>query len=347
MSFCLQLQPKKLDKFQKLTVVDAHTEGEPLRIIMSGYPEVPGSNILAKRRYLQENLDHLRQVLMYEPRGHADMYGALITEPTTEQSDFGILFMHNEGYSSMCGHGIIAAVTMAAEYCGLEVSNGQCRTIGIDAPAGKIIAYAHREDGELNVSFDNVASFVEVLDRRVEVTGFGEVEYDLAYGGAYYAFVDADALGVDCGPDNTEQLINLGRRIKRAVMADYKIEHPEEEDLGFLYGTIFTSSKTDDENSHSRHVCVFADGEVDRSPTGTGVSARIALLDHRQQLELGQVLTIESILGSSMDVAISSRLDYHGRKAVVPRVAGSAYITGVNELLIDPADSLKHGFLLR
>lgn len=347
MSFRLQLQSRKLDKFQRITVLDAHTEGEPLRIIMSGYPEVPGDNILEKRRYLREHLDHLRQILMYEPRGHVDMYGALITEPTTELSDFGILFMHNEGYSSMCGHGIIAAVTMAAEYCGLEVNNGQCRTIGIDAPAGKITAYAQREADELSVSFDNVASFVEVLDQQTEVKGFGQVKYDIAYGGAYYAYVDADALGVDCGPENTEQLINLGRRIKQSVMADYQITHPVEEDLGFLYGTIFTSDKTDAANSHSRHVCVFADGEVDRSPTGTGVSARIALLDQRQPLALGQVLTIESILGSSMDVAISSRLDYFGRKAVVPRVAGSAYITGINELLIDPDDSLKQGFLLR
>lgn len=348
MSFKLSLNDEKIKQFQTLTTIDAHTEGEPLRIILDGYPEVPGDNILAKRRYLQSELDHLRQVLMYEPRGHADMYGALLTEPTTEDSDFGILFMHNEGYSSMCGHGIIAAVTMAAEYANLEVLPGQRRTVGIDAPAGKITAYAERNDsGELAVSFDNVESFVEVCDRKVQVPGFGEVQYDIAYGGAYYAYVDADAIGVECSPQNSEQLIQLGRDIKHAVMADYPLAHPTEEDLGFLYGTIFTSKKTDDENSHSRHVCIFADGEVDRSPTGTGVSARIALLHHRGEVADQERIKIESIIGSSMQVEIASKLDFAGKQAVIPRVFGTAFITGVNQFLVDSRDPLKHGFLIR
>ncbi|GAA6151208.1 proline racemase family protein [Pseudoteredinibacter isoporae] len=348
MSFKLSLQQEKIKKFQSLTTIDAHTEGEPLRIILDGYPEVPGDNILAKRRYLQSELDHLRQVLMYEPRGHADMYGALLTEPTTEGSDFGILFMHNEGYSSMCGHGIIAAVTMAAEYANLEVATSSKRTIGIDAPAGKITAYAERNDqGELAVSFDNVESFVEVCDRTVTVPGFGEVRYDIAYGGAYYAYVDADAIDVACGPENAEQLIQLGRAIKHAVMADYPLVHPTEEDLGFLYGTIFTSRKTNDESSHSRHVCIFADGEVDRSPTGTGVSARIALLRHRGEVSVGERINIESIIGSAMQVEIAEELDFAGKAAVIPRVFGTAFITGVNQFLVDMDDPLKHGFLIR
>ncbi|WP_299981257.1 proline racemase family protein [uncultured Pseudoteredinibacter sp.] len=348
MSFKLSLNDEKIKEFQTLTTIDAHTEGEPLRIILDGYPEVPGTNILAKRRCLQSELDHLRQVLMYEPRGHADMYGALLTEPTTEGSDFGILFMHNEGYSSMCGHGIIAAVTMAAEYANLEVLVGQRRTVGIDAPAGKITAYAERsESGELAVSFDNVESFVEVCDRKVHVPGFGELQYDIAYGGAYYAYVDADAIDVDCSPNNSEQLIQLGRSIKHAVMADYPLVHPTEEDLGFLYGTIFTSKKTDEEDSHSRHVCIFADGEVDRSPTGTGVSARIALLHHRGEVSSQERIKIESIIGSSMQVEIASQLDFEGKPAVIPRVFGTAFITGVNQFLIDSNDPLKHGFLIR
>ncbi len=348
MSFKLSLQQEKIQKFQTLTTIDAHTEGEPLRIILDGYPEVPGDNILAKRRYLQSELDHLRQVLMYEPRGHADMYGALLTEPTTKDSDFGILFMHNEGYSSMCGHGIIAAVTMAAEYANLEVAKGNRRTIGMDAPAGKITAYAERDvQGELAVSFDNVESFVEVCDRSVQVPGFGDVKYDIAYGGAYYAYVDADAIDVACNPNNAEQLIQLGRAIKHAVMADYPLTHPSEADLGFLYGTIFTSKKTDEASSHSRHVCIFADGEVDRSPTGTGVSARIALLRHRGEVSSGERINIESIIGSAMQVEIAEELEFAGKAAVIPRVFGTAFITGVNQFLIDVEDPLKNGFLIR
>ena len=348
MSFKLSLQQQKLDNFQTLTTIDAHTEGEPLRIILDGYPEVPGKTILEKRRFLQTELDHLRQVLMYEPRGHADMYGALLTEPTTEGSDFGILFMHNEGYSSMCGHGIIAAVTMAAEYANLDVAPGQRKTVGIDAPAGKITAYAERsERGELAVSFDNVESFVEVCDRSVHLPGYGDIRYDIAYGGAYYAYVDADAIDVDCGANNAEQLIQLGRAIKHAVMADYPLTHPVEEDLGFLYGTIFTSSQTDEADSHSRHVCIFADGEVDRSPTGTGVSARIALLRHKGQISPGERIRIESIIGSSMQVEIVKELEFGGKAAVIPRVFGTAFVSGVHQFLVDDRDPLKHGFLIR
>lgn len=348
MTFKLTLNEEKLEQFQTLTAIDAHTEGEPLRIILDGYPEVPGDTILAKRRFLQEHLDHYRQALMFEPRGHADMYGALLTEPTTEGSDFGILFMHNEGYSSMCGHGIIAAVTIAVEYCNLEVEAGEIRTIGIDAPAGKITAFARRDiNGKLEVSFDNVESFVEVCDQQVDVPGFGLVKYDIAYGGAYYAYVDADAIDVDCSPANVEQLISLGRDIKHAVMSSYDLKHPSEEDLGFLYGTIFTSKATDKPSSHSRHVCIFADGEVDRSPTGTGVSARIALLHHKDQISTDDAITIESIIGSSMDVGISSELEFAGKPAVIPRVTGTAFITGVNRFVIDERDPLKYGFLIR
>ncbi|NQY64448.1 MAG: proline racemase family protein, partial [Alteromonadaceae bacterium] len=313
----MEINLDDFNDYQCINTIDAHTEGEPLRIITSGYPEIKGDTILAKRAYLTEHLDHYRKLLMFEPRGHADMYGALITEPCSENADFGILFMHNEGYSSMCGHGIIAAVSVAIEAKAITMP-APGHYIGIDAPAGFIKAYAaYDENNKLNVSFDNVASFVEVLDQNVHVTGFGQVNVDIAFGGAYYAFVDADKLNLDCCPENQQALVNAGRAIKKAVMANYDIVHPLEQDLSFLYGVIFYSEKTDELSSHSRHVCVFADGEVDRSPTGTGVSARAAILAVKgyfseKQLPYKQLpekllmdkqeVIIESIVGGKMTV---------------------------------------------
>ena len=342
----MQLNECNIQGFQTIKTIDAHTEGEPLRIITQGYPTIIGNTILEKRQYITQHLDHLRQLLMFEPRGHADMYGALITQPCTENADFGILFMHNEGYSSMCGHGIIAAVSVAIQTQSIAMPKPN-EYIGIDAPAGFIKAYANLDNSQLNVSFDNVPSFVEALNLSVDVNGLGQVEYDIAFGGAYYAFVDADKLGISCHADNQQQLINAGRAIKHAVMNNYQINHPTEKDLSFLYGTIFYSKNTANEGAHSRHVCVFADGEVDRSPTGTGVSARAALLREKEHLAINQPVVIESIVGGKMTVEIQSNVEFHQKLAIIPRVSGRAFITGVHQFLLDEKDIFPQGFILR
>lgn len=343
----MQFKLEKNNKYQCITTIDAHTEGEPLRIITSGFPEPKGNTILEKRRDLLENHDHLRKLIMFEPRGHADMYGALITKAERSDSDFGILFMHNEGYSSMCGHGIIASVATAVETGDIQLSPGQTKTIAIDSPAGKITAYAKHAEPKAEISFDCVPSFAEAINQTVHVEGYGEVTFDISFGGAYYAYVDADAIDVDCTPENVEQLIQLGRAIKHAVMENYTIRHPEHADLSFLYGTIFTSSKTTDPDSHSRHVCIFADGEVDRSPTGTGVSGRIALLVAKGEAELNDTLKIESIISSNMRVTAIDNANCGDKVGVIPRVSGRAYITGQHEFLIDPEDPINEGFILR
>jgi proline racemase len=336
-----------LDGYQSIHSIDAHTEGEPLRIITNGYPEIMGHTMLEKRAYLTKELDHLRKLLMFEPRGHADMYGALITKPCATGSAFGILFMHNAGYSSMCGHGIIAAVSVAIETKAL-ILQSPTTAIKIDAPAGLIHAYAQLDkNNNLSVSFDNVPSFIEVLDQVITVDGLGSINYDIAYGGAYYAYVDADQLNLACTYENQQGLIDAGKLIKKAVMASYSINHPVEEDLSFLYGVIFYSSKTDSADSHSRHVCIFADGEVDRSPTGTGVSARIALLAHKEGVTPQQDIIIESIVGGKMTVNIQAQLNYHDKQAVIPRVTGRAFITGCHQFMLNKHDIFPTGFLLR
>ena len=234
---------------------------------------------------------------MWEPRGHADMYGAVIT--SSADADFDVFFLHNEGYSTMCGHAIIALTKLVVE---TQLVDKQ--EITFNVPAGKILARARLSNGEVSeASFRNVPSFLYLRDQQVDVEGIGSVEFDVAYGGAFYAFVDAQAVGLQLTPEHFNQIIEYGRRIKRAVINQFPIEHPFEEELSFLYGTIFTAPALDPAH-HSRNACIFAEGELDRSATGSGVSARAALHFAKCELGLNKRVTIESILGSTMSVEV-------------------------------------------
>ena len=339
-------------EWRRVLAVDAHTEGEPLRVILSGFPELKGDSIPEIRRVARANHDGLRRALMWEPRGHADMYGCIVLPPATPEADLGVLFTHNAGFSTMCGHGIIGVTTVLLE-CGLLDVVAPVTSVGIDTPAGFVRAEAHIADwgGDRGqrvdrVSFLNVPSFAARLDERVDVPGVGPVRYDLAYGGAFYAYVNAAEFGFQLIPEETDRLIDLGRRIKIAVQTTAPPVHPDSPDLSFLYGTIFVGDARD-VGGHSRNVCVFADGEVDRSPTGTGVSGRLALHHARGEVADGQEIVIESILGTRFTgrVVGSGRVGDHA--AVLPEVTGRAYVTGRNEILMNPMDPLSEGFLLR
>ncbi|HSW36506.1 MAG TPA: proline racemase family protein [Candidatus Limnocylindrales bacterium] len=337
---------KPPESWMSITAIDAHTGGEPLRIYTSGYPDLPGASILAKKRYAQEYFDHLRTATMWEPRGHADMYGCLVTEPVTADGHFGVLFLHNEGYSSMCGHGIIAIVKVVLE-TGLVAIAAGTRSINIDTPAGRVTAEAHWDNDRVKeVSFLNVPSFVYLLDQTIEIPGLGPINYDIVYGGAFYALVSAEETGVKLTAHGFRRLIELGSQIKQAIIKNVPISHPFENDLGFLYGVIFIG-KAEDPAHHSRNVCVFADGEVDRSPTGTGVSARCALHYARGELAIGEQIVVESIIGSCFSGEVVEATSFGTFKAVIPKVTGSAYISGVNTMFIDPEDPLRYGFILR
>jgi proline racemase len=330
----------------RITTIDAHTAGEPLRIIITGYPELPGHTILERRRYAAEHFDYLRKILMWEPRGHADMYGCVITPPISREANFGVLFLHNEGYSSMCGHGIIAVAKVAVE-TGLVPITRPVTMVRIESPAGLITAYAKINRGSVeNVAFRNVPSFVLALDEIIDVPGLGEIRYDLAYGGAFYAYVQASQVGLKCTPDEFRPLIEKGMAIKRAIMKSRTIPHPFEADLSFLYGTIFIAPPTVP-GADSRNVCIFAEGEVDRSPTGTGVSGRLAIHFARKELNVMQAMVIESIIGTRFTGRVVETTKFGDHDAVIPEVEGSAHITGRNEFLIDPEDPLRHGFVLR
>jgi proline racemase len=330
----------------RITTLDVHAAGEPLRVVIDGFPELAGDTILARRRDARETHDALRTALMWEPRGHADMYGCLLTPPVSPQADFGVLFTHNAGYSTMCGHGIIAVTTAVLE-TGILPRQAPETTVRIDTPAGLVTALARIEGEKVtSVRFRNVPSFVLAHDETVEVPGVGRVRLDIAFGGAFYAFVDAADVGLTCTPRDTVRLIETGMAIKRAVTAARPIPHPFETDLGFLYGTIFVGPPAGP-GADSRNVCVFAEGEVDRSPTGTGVSARMALHYSRGEVGIGEPFTIESIIGTRFTGRVIEETRFGPHAAVIPEVEGQAFLTGRHTFFIDPGDPLAAGFLLR
>ena len=325
--------------FLRISTIDLHTGGEPLRVILSGLPPLQGNTVLEKRRYFREHYDHLRTGLMFEPRGHADMYGAVMTESTT--ADYDVFFLHNEGYSTMCGHAIIALTTLV-----IEAGLIQGERVAFNVPAGRIESRARIEAGRVVESaFRNVPSFLYRRDQVIDCE-VGRVKFDIAYGGAFYAIVEAGPLGLSLDASAYARLIETGRTLKHAIMTTLPIEHPFEPDLSFLYGTIFTGPARQ-AGHHSRNVCIFADGEVDRSATGSGVSARAALHYAKGEVGLNELITIESILGSTMTVRAVEQTTFGAYDAVIPEVSGTAYFTGRNEFWFDPQDPLRNGFILR
>ena len=330
----------------RLETIDMHTGGEPLRVFTSGLPALEGDTVLEKRRRFREKFDYLRTGTMWEPRGHADMYGAVLTP--SKQADFDVFFLHNEGYSTMCGHAIIALTTLVIE-AGLIAPRPEGSEVELtfQVPAGLIRASAVVRGGKArDVSFRNVPSFLYLRDREIEVPGVGRIRFDIAYGGAFYAFVQAASLNLRLIPEEAGRLIDYGRRIKDAVMQAFETRHPFEPELSLLYGTIFTGL-AHQPGHHSRNVCIFADGELDRSPTGSGVSARAALHHAKGELRARDTITVESIVGSTMSVRVAEETTYGPHAAVIPQVGGTAFVTGRHEFYFDPEDPLGKGFILR
>ncbi|WKD48143.1 proline racemase family protein [Microbulbifer spongiae] len=356
----LQIPADLTAQWTCIDAIDMHTGGEPLRIILDGFPPLEGGSVLAKRRFALHHYDHLRRTLMWEPRGHRDMYGAIVVPPNDAGADFGALFIHNEGFSSMCGHAVIALAKLAVELGWIE--RGQPGTevpVNIDVPCGRIHAFAQTDQhGRVcSTRFHCVPSFVVAQAQTVQVPELGAIQYDIAYGGAFYAYVDAAQLPFSLDGVNAGQLVRVGQAIKHAVQADGPlIQHPIEPDLGFLYGTILMDMEafqdphsygdTVNPSIYSRNVCIFADAELDRSPTGSGVAGRMALHVNQGLISENHTLVAESITGSCFSGRVARRLKYAGIPAIVPEITGTAHITGQHRFYIDPADPLKNGFLL-
>jgi proline racemase len=329
-----------------VSTVDYHTAGEPFRIISGGVPAIRGDTVLDKRLYAMEKLDHIRELVINEPRGHADMYGCFVTEPDDQDADFGAVFFHNAGYSTACGHGTIALATWALE-SGLVSMAEPETSIVIDVPSGRLEAVASIEDGRVeSVRFRNVPSFV-YAKRLPVTTSVGQIAVDIAFGGAFYACVDAQEVDLELEPTNLAGFIGLGREIKNSINDTHEISHPLEPRLRDIYGTIFFAEKEGGEPLRQRNVAVFADGEVDRSPCGSGTSARLALLDKSGRLARGDTLSHEGIIGTEFGGRVVGEARVGGFDAVITEVEGSAYLTGYHQFVLQRDDPLRTGFLLR
>jgi proline racemase len=313
----------------RVSTVDYHTAGEPFRIVVGGVPPLEGGTALERRRWAAEHLDDVRRLLVNEPRGHADMYGCFVTGSAV--ADLGVVFFHNEGYSTACGHGTIALVTWALESGRLPAGRGETE-VSVEAPSGLLRTWATVRGGDVTaVRFRNVPAFV--LRRGVVAAG---CVVDVAFGGAFYAIAPAP---VPIDRVWLPALIERGREVKRALNRSGGVVHPLEPELRDVYGVIWTEG--------DRNVTVFADGEVDRSPCGSGTSARLALLDATGELPRGEALRHRGIVGTEFTGRVVAGTEVAGVPAVVTEVEGSAHLTGRHEFVLEPEDPLGTGFLLR
>jgi len=329
-----------------ITAVDSHTEGMPTRVVTGGVAPIPGATMADRRRYFMAHLDHLRQFLMNEPRGHADMYGAYLLPPVTAGADFGVIFIHNEGYSDMCGHGIIALGKVLVEMGYVERTQPQTR-ICFDAPAGFIEAFVEWDGVRAGkVSFNNVPAFIYRRDVEVQTPSFGKITGDIVFGGAFYYYINAAQAGLTVKPELVRQLIQLGAETKAAVIAKVAIQHPLEPGLNTLYGTII-DSEPNFPGADQSNVCIFADREVDRSPTGTGTSGRAAQLFLRGQLALNQGYINGSIVGSNFGVRVTAATQVGEFDGALTEVSGHAHIMSTNQWVLEESDPFPTGFFLR
>ncbi|MDC5698101.1 proline racemase family protein [Intrasporangium calvum] len=347
----------------ELVTVDYHTGGEPFRIVAQGTVELVGDTVAEQRVHAigDPGVQHVRALLCSEPRGHADMYGGFVTDPDDGGAELGVLFWHKDGFSTACGHGTIALGVWAVESGRVPLQESGSRDVLIDVPSGRVTARVNFEDHAVSsVSFVNVPSWVH--RRGVPVTtSRGEVTCDIAFGGAMYAVLPASAVGLRVRPEDLPDLIRTGREIRNGLNAVDAAEHPSDPRLSGIYGTIFVEDVAPDDEAaaapfegltshgavHQRNVVIFSDGEVDRSPCGSGTAARVALLADEGRLGEGDVLVHDSIVGSRFRARVAERCHVDGHDAVVPEVTGTAHRVGSSVFTVDPRDELVPGFVLR
>jgi proline racemase/trans-L-3-hydroxyproline dehydratase len=322
----------------ELVCTDYHTAGEPFRIVTAGVPEIPGATVRDRRERAgaDQAIDAVRKLLCHEPRGHADMYGCFLVPPDDAGADLGVLFWHKDGYSTACGHGTIALGAWAVESGRVKAPSDGEIDVGIDVPSGRVVARVRTRAGAVeSVIFRNVPAFV--VARGVQAAG---VSVDVAYGGALYASVPAASFGLRVVPEDLAQLITVGREVKLALQGSDVARHPTDDRLSGIYGTILYEHVAE---LHQRNVTIFADGEVDRSPCGSGTSSRCALLADEGLLRAGHVLRHDSIIGTTF----TARLVGTTEAGVITEVEGMAYHTGDHRFVLDPRDPLRTGFVLR
>ncbi|WP_077368525.1 proline racemase [Anaerosalibacter sp. Marseille-P3206] len=330
---------------KSINVVDTHTMGEPTRILVGGLPVIPGNTMPEKKKYLEENMDHIRTMLMHEPRGHKDMFGAIITQPTCQEADIGVIFMDGGGYLNMCGHGSIGVSTMLVE-TGMVEKVEPVTEIVLEAPAGLIKARVEVENGKVKgTSITNVPSFLYKEDLEIEVPNVGKVKLDISFGGSFFALVNAKELGMKVDLENVNELVDIGMAIRDILNRDVNILHPEKPhiktiDLVEIYDLPSTKG------ADLKNVVIFGMGQVDRSPCGTGTSAKLATLYAKGKIGIDEPFVYESITGTTFRGRVVKETKIGEYSGIVPEITGRAYITGFNQIVVDPDDPFKDGFLL-
>lgn len=326
--------------------VDSHTAGEATRVVVGGVPKIPGKSMPEKKQWLEDNLDYLRTAIMLEPRGHKDMFGSILTQPTVDEADYGIIFMDGGGYLNMCGHGTIGAMTVAVETGMVPVTEPVTKVVQ-EAPAGLIHGQVFVEDGKAKkVSFTNVPAFLYKRDQEVELPGYGKIRFDISFGGSFFAIVKAEQVGLEIVPENAAKLQDLGIQLRDIINKEIPVQHPE---LPHIHSVDLVEwwSKTETKGATLKNCVVFGQGQVDRSPCGTGTSAKMATLFAKGELKMGEKFFYESILGTIFEGEIVGKAKVGEYDAVIPQITGSAYITGFNHFVIDETDPVKYGFILK
>lgn len=328
-----------------VTCIDAHTAGEPVRVVTAGFPAVRGDTMLQRRQYVLENLDRYRRMIMREPRGHDAMYGAILTPPVTPDGDIGVLFIDNGGMGTMCGHGTIGVSKVVYDTGMLPAEEG-ANILKIDTPAGRVVSNVEISGGVVRgVSFENAPSFLYRRDVRVPVRGVGEVSVDICYGGAFYIFAEAASLGLEIEPRNSAACAERAMEIRDWVSGNVEVVHPIEPSINWVYGTVLTAPpEVSGDRIRTRNVCTFGESEVDRSPCGTGTCARMAQLCAAGIMRPGMTLENHSIIGTVFEGTVAEETSVSGIPAIVPRVSGMAYIMGFSQLVLEPDDPMPEGF---
>lgn len=333
-------------KFSRsIHAVDSHTMGEPTRVVVGGVPQIPGKTMPEKKKYLEDHLDYLRTAIMLEPRGHNDMFGSIMTAACSPEADFGIIFMDGGGYLNMCGHGSIGAATIAVE-TGIVPMKEPVTEVNMEAPAGLIRAKVDVKNGKVqSVSIVNVPAFLYKADQQIDLPGYGKITFDISFGGSFFAIVPAKQLNIKLLPENADKLKVLGIQIRDIINKEIKIQHPVLEHIKTVDLVEFFD-ETDNPKANLRNVVVFGQGQVDRSPCGTGTSAKLATLHAKGKLKQGEKFVYESIASTLFTGEIVGVTKVGEYDAVIPQITGSAYITGFCQYVIDEDDPVKHGFRL-
>ena len=336
---------------REIRTIDYHTAGEPFRIVAKPPVEIVGDTVANRRVYAMASaeVDGLRKLLCFEPRGHADMYGCFITPPDDDGADFGVLFWHKDGFSTACGHGTIALGVWAIESGKVAIDPSGVTDVVIDVPSGRVTARVHTKGAVIeSVDFVNVASYHMHSDIRVD-TSLGALTVDVSFGGAIYAQLDVAQIGLSVTPEHYGEIIAIGREIKWALNDSEYAEHPTDPRLSGIYGTIVYEDLAPDADGlkRQRNATIFADGEVDRSPCGSGTCARLATLVEKKQLKIGEILKHDSIVDSQFLGVAMAQVASDGYDAILPQVTGVAYKTGESVFTVDPRDPLTPGFVLR